>query len=232
TKLRQARPDARLLLVSDHGFAPFYWSVNLNRWLLDNGYLALATEGEGGGDRVLADLFKGRNLWSAVDWRRTRAYSVGLGLIYLNLMGREPAGVVEPGARAEALEGELAQRLVWVRHPGNGQHAIRSVTLGRLAYRGPCLDDAPDLVVNFSPGFRVSWQSALGGIDEPIVAENKRAWSADHCSVAPEAVPGVVMGNLPLDTARASIMDVAPTILTLQGVPVPNEMEGRSLYRK
>ena len=30
-----------LLVLSDHGFAPYYRSFNLNTWLLNNGYIKL-----------------------------------------------------------------------------------------------------------------------------------------------------------------------------------------------
>ncbi len=231
-ELRKARPDATLLLVSDHGFAPFYQAVNLNRWLHDNGYLVFEPGPARATDRVLSDLFKGRNLWSGVDWSRTKAYSVGLGLIYFNLSGREPAGSVRPGVEAARLSAQLREGLAALTLPGSGERVIRAVEEGGGLYRGSHLSDAPDLVVSFERGFRVSWQSALGGLDEPVIAPNRRPWSADHCSVAAGEVPGVVMSDLSLAVHGAGVLDVAPTVLELAGLKVPAQLDGRSLVAR
>ena len=68
-----------LLVLSDHGFAPYNRSFNLNTWLLNNGYIKLKSEREPRFQRALAN----------VDWSATRAYGLGLNGLYLNLKGRE-----------------------------------------------------------------------------------------------------------------------------------------------
>ena len=79
------------MVVSDHGFKSFARCVNLNAWLHQNGYLALEA-----GKTESGDWFED------VDWSRTRAYTMGLNGLYLNLKGREREGIIEPGADAEA----------------------------------------------------------------------------------------------------------------------------------
>jgi predicted AlkP superfamily phosphohydrolase/phosphomutase len=74
-----------LLVLSDHGFAPYYRSFNLNTWLLNNGYIHLKP---GGSDSNEA--------FANVDWSQTRAYGLGLNGLYLNLRGRERNGIVDP----------------------------------------------------------------------------------------------------------------------------------------
>ena len=93
----QARQDDDVLMViSDHGFSSFRRGVNLNQWLLREGYLALKP-GTDGSTEWLRD----------VDWSRTRAYALGLTGMFLNLEGREGEGIVKPGADAAALKTEI-----------------------------------------------------------------------------------------------------------------------------
>ncbi len=94
-----------LMVVSDHGFAPFRWSMNYNTWLAKNGYMGLT--GEDAKRQNLEALFDQGDFFTNVDWSRTRAYQLGLGGIYINLQGREAKGIVKPGAEYEALRQEL-----------------------------------------------------------------------------------------------------------------------------
>jgi bisphosphoglycerate-independent phosphoglycerate mutase (AlkP superfamily) len=83
------------------------------------------------------------------------------------------------------------------------------------------------VVVQFARGYRVSWATALGGFGDGLVEDNVRRWGGDHL-VDPALVPGVLFANRALDTEGVSMLDLAPTILTALGVPVPTVMEGRS----
>ncbi|PYV98256.1 MAG: hypothetical protein DMG89_11695 [Acidobacteria bacterium] len=84
------------------------------------------------------------------------------------------------------------------------------------------------MLVNFDPGFRVSWQSALGGFAGSLLQNNMRRWSGDHI-VDPESVPGILFVNRMLRHNQARIIDIAPTILKHLNVPAPSGMEGASL---
>ncbi len=70
---------------------------------------------------------------------------------------------------------------------GTQRTAIRSVSRREELYSGALVENAPDLLVNFHPGFRVSWQTAVGGFLHSLLEDNKRRWSGDHI-VDPEAV--------------------------------------------
>jgi bisphosphoglycerate-independent phosphoglycerate mutase (AlkP superfamily) len=87
---------------------------------------------------------------------------------------------------------------------------------------------SPDLLVNFHRGFRVSWESAVGGFAQSMLADNLRRWSGDHI-VDPESVPGILFMNRAAKHDHARIIDLAPTILSYLGVAVPESMEGASL---
>ncbi len=211
--------DCVLLVVSDHGFAPFYASVNLNRWLLDHGYLALNKPTK---EVTMEDLFTGKSRYfGTYDWTRTRVYSMGLGKIYINLKGREPSGIVQDGEAAIALREEVRRGLLDLRD-ANGQRVIREVRLNTEVWEGPMLENDCDLIVLFESGYRISWQTTLGGAHEAIIAPNLRNWSGDHCTFAPEIVPGVVFSNRKLEAAQFRLVDVGDTVLKYFGV-TPNE---------
>ncbi len=213
-------PRTLLMVLSDHGFKTFRRGVNLNSWLLRNGYLALNP-----GWEESAEWFRG------VDWARTRAFALGLGGIFLNVRGRESIGVVSPGKEAQALSEEIAARLTGLRDSQTGTVAISNVYPSHKLYKGPYADDAPDLVVGYSPGWRASWEGVRGVVNSTIFDDNLKAWSGDHC-IDPKEVPGVLFCNQALrreDDAQPAIADIAPTLLELFGIPPPRHMDGRSL---
>lgn len=208
-----------LFVVSDHGFAPYYASVNLNRWLLDNGYLKLNKPTK---DVSMDDLFTGKGRYfGTYDWTQTRAFCMGLGKIYLNLRGREPQGIVHEGKEAAELREEIRRKLLDLRDP-NGARVIREVKLNREVWDGPLLENDCDLVVLFENGFRISWQTTLGGAHESVIMPNVRNWSGDHCTFAPDVVPGVLFANCGLKADKFRLVDVGDTVLKYFGVP-PNE---------
>ena len=206
-----------LFVLSDHGFCSFRRGVNLNSWLLENGYLHLKPE------RSSSGLY-----FQGVDWSRTRAYTMGLGGLYLNLKGREASGIVRP-QEAEALKRELIARLNGLTDPADGQVAIREVYAASDLYKGPYLEHAPDLIVGYCDGYRTSWDAAVGKVTAAVFEDNVKAWSGDH-SVDPTIVPGVLFSNRPLDAENPGIEDMAPTALDLFGVPIPAWMEGRPVF--
>jgi predicted AlkP superfamily phosphohydrolase/phosphomutase len=204
-------PRTALFVVSDHGFRSFRRGVNLNSWLRNQGYLALATE-------------PGKHL-AGVDWSRTRAYTFGLGGLYLNLRGREAHGIVDP-KHAAALRREIADQLSGLRD--GDAIAIERAWLAEELYRGPYFDAAPDLIVGYADGYRASWDAANGIVSDVVFEDNTKAWCGDHC-VDPRLVPGVLFSNLPLTAHDPGIEDMAPTALRLFGIEPPEWMEGSSV---
>jgi len=217
-----------LLVCSDHGFSSFRKAVNINTWLVRNGYMTLSKL-DPVRDRNLEDLFGRGTFWPNVDWTRTRAYALALGQIYVNLKGRERYGVVAPGAEYNALRNELVKKFGALRDPDTGEPVVRRVYKREALYHGPYFDEAPDLVVGFERGYRVSWQTSLGGIPPDIIEPNERRWSADHCSVDPDLVPGVLFSSKPIDAASPAIVDIAPSVLKRLGIAPPATMDGRDL---
>ena len=211
-------PKDVLVVMSDHGFKSFRRGVNLNTWLLRNGYLTLKN-----GATVSGDWFKD------VDWGGTKAYALGLGGIFLNIEGREGRGIVKRGAEARALQKEIAAGLAALRDAADGGGvAINKVFDRDELFSGPYKDNCPELIVGYAEGYRASWDSAKGKVAPEVFEDNEKAWSGDHC-IDPRTVPGVLFCSRKLNTAEPRIWDIAPTALDMFGVPAPKHMDGRSL---
>jgi predicted AlkP superfamily phosphohydrolase/phosphomutase len=218
--MAKLRKDDVMIVLSDHGFTSFRRGVNLNSWLLAHGYLTLKP-GCDGSTEWLRD----------VDWSRTRAYAVGLTGIFLNLAGREGEGIVAPGAEAKALRRELIAKLSGLMDEERGVVGINQVYAAEDVYDGPYLPNAPDLIVGYNHGYRVSWDCATGMLSGPVFEDNLKAWSGDHC-VDPKIVPGVFFCNHAIDNLDPALIDVAPTVLRLFGIDAPPHMDGKPLFDK
>lgn len=222
----ESLPETRLVLLSDHGFAPFDYKVDLNRWLEEAGYLVTA-------DRELpaaAQGFDGNGRPPSavrglpdIDWSRTRAYAVGLNSLYLNLQGREGQGIVSPDER-EALTHELATRLHRWQGP-DGNAVVAQALLQGEAFEGPYSAHAPDLVVGYAPGYRASRDTGLGKWGDETISANTDHWAADHC-IAASAVPGIIIANQNLlaNFPSPSYKDIPA--LTVDATPGDNDDPG------
>lgn len=223
------RRNALLIVASDHGFASFRKHVHYNTWLVLNGYMTLKS-GVEVKERNVEMLFDHGQFWENVDWSKTRAYAMGLGELYINLKGREANGIVEPGAEYDALKQELKTKLVNLQDPEDGARPVRRVLAREEIYKKFDPNMIPDLFILNNDGYRVSWQTSLGGVPKDVFQPNNAVWSGDHCSVDPEIVKGIFFTNRRLATTRAPyIADVYPTVLGALGVNVPYEVDGVEL---
>jgi len=96
-------------------------------------------------------------------------------------------------------------------------------------YDGPYVRNAPDLIIGYNRGYRVSWDCATGVVNCPVFEDNTKAWSGDHC-VDPRLVPGVLFCNEKIDVEDPALIDLAPTALQLFGLEPPAHMEGKPLF--
>ncbi len=217
-----------LFVISDHGFHAFRKGFNINTWLVDNGFMVRQTAEEG---RLynLDDLFSGGDFFPDVDFAETRAYALGLGQIYINLKGREGQGFVEPGDDYERTVKAITEGIREAVDPETGERVIVDAYPRARIYHGPFFEQAPDIQIGFKDGYRVSWQSTLGGIPKELISPNTKIWSGDHCSMDHSVSAGVLLTNLKVAGASPSIMDVGPTALSLLGVPLPDDVDGKPL---
>jgi len=211
--------NTTLLVLSDHGFAPFRHSFNLNTWLLNNGYITRKEGAASNPDEPFAD----------VDWNHTRAYGLGLNGLYLNVRGRERDGIIEPGA-ADALLQEIRQKLLDVRDPKDGSQVITRIDLASEAYQGPYARSGPDALVGYNRGYRAGWKTILGAFPPEVLEDNTSAWSGDHCMDFTK-VPGVLLSNRKITMDAPALTDIAPTILSEFGIAKTQDMKGQSVFQ-
>jgi predicted AlkP superfamily phosphohydrolase/phosphomutase len=216
TMARCQDKDTMLMVLSDHGFNTFRRGIDLNRWLEENGYLKVD------------DARRHEEHLAGVDWSQTRAFAIGLTGIFVNLKDKYSQGIVAPGTEADRLREEISQKLGTLVDPATGTKAIKRAYIANRVYRGPYKDQAPDVIVGYERGYRVSWEAAIGKTTREVFHANTKAWSGDHC-VDPSVVPGVLFCNRPLDTDNPRLLDIGPTVLELFGVDVPDHMDGKPL---
>jgi predicted AlkP superfamily phosphohydrolase/phosphomutase len=253
-------PDATVMVMSDHGFGPLHKRVFTNRWLREQGLLAvrplpyraaslrypwpllrlfngaarrlglpnLAVPIGRWREPIDPDLYDPRFFFDAqllIDWSRTRVYSGNSSEqgLFINLRGREPSGVVEPGAEYEVLRQELRQMLLTIADSDDGQPVVDRVWFREELYCGPWLERAPDLVVQLRKGYVLSPEFHVPDVVSPSLHISGTHRLEGICLLAgPQIQAGVRLHD-------ASIVDLAPTALHLLGVPVPVQMEGRVL---
>ena len=205
-----------MLVVSDHGAKRMDGGIRVNEWLRREGLLKTAREPDG--TERLADV--------GVDWASTTAWGDGgyYARIFLNVRGREPEGTVAP-EDYERVRDDLARRLEEI--PDENGNPIDT-----RVYRPEELYDrvegvAPDLIVHFGDLY---WRAVgtIGGDEGIHTFENDTG--PDDANHAQDgllilAAPGVEPGP----REGMHLLDVAPTVLELLGLPVPDAMRGTSL---
>jgi predicted AlkP superfamily phosphohydrolase/phosphomutase len=163
-----------------------------------------------------------------VDWARTKAYSLGnVGQIYVNVAGREPQGSVQPGAEYERVREEIISRLRELRDPETHEAVVQEIYRREEIYSGEYVELAPDIV--FLPA-RLEYfgfgEYEFGS--HKIIEAMKRGISGTHrmqgvfIAYGAGIEPGVELQG-------AALVDLAPTIMHLLGLPVPSHMDGRVL---
>lgn len=268
----EAFPDADVLVVSDHGAGDLKGDVNVGAWLASRGRAAydtphrsLAADAAWAMPPALRRI--GRRLAPGVarkamgaflvkqlgpfDWGKTQAFVGVHNDLWLNLVGREPQGIVA-AADAHEVRDEIVSGLLELRDPHSGEPVFAGAHLKEDIYSGPAFDLAPDVMLDpWSAGYRVAVKrelsedivippASLAGVDE--------AWSSDH---RPEGIfvaagPHIAAGGPRLGARTAghdrlgaargtthiaaggplSLYDVTPTTLALLGQAIPEGLDG------
>ena len=204
-----------LLALSDHGFAPFTRELNLSTWLVNEGFTAVDDP---------ADMEEAE-VYSCVDWSKTKAYALGINGIYLNLKGREKDGIIS-AEEGQVIKQQIISKLSQVTDPLNGNKVITAVYDSEKLYSGPCMGVAPDLVVGYQRGYRISDEAVLGKFPKEIVRDRTDKWASDHCS-DPIVVPGMMLSNRNCTAEKPGLWDLGPSILKAYGIDVPAHMNGK-----
>jgi len=176
-------------------------------------------------DRLLKKLFLS---FDDVDWSRSRAYSFGrsVGPLYLNVKGREPQGIIQPGREYQQTRDELAAQAREMRNPLTGEKLVREVLYREDVYSGPYVEQAPDLILLPADEADNFYGLADFG-DNRVVAPMYRyaGMHRQHGLVILHGSPIRPGAVLP----EADIVDLAPTILHAMELPIPSDMDGHAL---
>jgi len=216
--LEKIDENMKVIVMSDHGFGNFNKQVNINSWLVKEGYMKSSEE---------LDLdSKENSLFNFVKWPETKAYSLGFTSVYLNLKSREGEGIVSDDEKDKLVD-EIVMKLKELKDSDNKKNVFTNVYKGKEVYSGKHSSLSPDIVVGFNQGYRMSWKNAVGALDKEIISDNEEEWKGDHL-IDRSHVPGVLFTNFKINKENPSIMDICPTVLgffDLEG----KEIDGESL---
>jgi predicted AlkP superfamily phosphohydrolase/phosphomutase len=240
--------DTRLLILSDHGFGPLCATPqSLAEWLIQNSFMRVRGSAqtpwqqrltgqaytwlrrrlnERGKEWLrrrlpsLRDHVESSVRFAGIDWPATTAY-VGASSfeVWINSQGREPHGIVAPGAEYDRVCRDLTNALLDWRDPVSLQPRVHAVHSRQTVYQGRYFDLAPDITIEWNPAAAPSPEAIVGNVS---------GFDGDHrlegilIAVGPEIGGGDQIHS-------AHITDIAPTILHWLGVPSTEPMDGRVL---
>ncbi len=207
--------DTVVLVVSDHGAKTMHGGIAVNEWLIRNGWLALKDESP-----IKITPFEKVE----VDWSKTRAWGSGgyYGRVFLNVAGREPQGII-PQADYERVRDELAEGLKSI--PAPDGRAIGTLAFKPEKVYREVKNIPPDLIVYFG---NLDWR-AVGSLGLGSIYTFENDTGPDDANHAQHGMfivydPAHDGGG---KRTEAHIMDIAPTVLDLMGLPVPRDMNGQ-----
>jgi predicted AlkP superfamily phosphohydrolase/phosphomutase len=218
--LERADSSTLVMVMSDHGFAPFTREFHLSTWLVEQGFTAVTD----------AKRYHRSKLYDYVDWSKTKAYALGINGLYLNIKGRENRGILSE-QEADRVRRELIAKLEAVTDPVNGKPVVMKAYDAREIYEGPYLGLAPDILVGYHGGYRASDEAVLGQFPEGTFRDRTNKWSADHC-MDPRVVPGTLLTNWRCTVDDPGLWDLAPSIVSAFGLPTPRGMTGRACLER
>jgi predicted AlkP superfamily phosphohydrolase/phosphomutase len=163
-----------------------------------------------------------------VDWSQSVAYSFGrhYGPVYINLKGREPCGIVAPGVEYDRVREQVIDAALAFKHPRTGRQMVGRVLKREEIYHGPYLEQAPDLILIPADPRDIFFGLADFGSNRVVdTVYRYSGMHRDHGSLLMMGPP-VTAGA---EVEGATIYDLAPTVLHLMGVPIPDDMDGRPL---
>lgn len=216
--IEAAGDDVIVLVASDHGVKRMDGAIAINEWLWQKGWLALK------GDVQEIEAFS----HEMVDWSKTRAWSTGgyYGRIFLNVEGREAEGIIAK-EDYEAVRNELAREICAILDD-KGQALKTKVFKPQEIYE-EVNNVAPDLMVYFGD---LHWRCVGSiGYGKHYTFENDTG--PDDANHAEE---GMFILYNPHESAKGRVkdyqlMDIAPTVLSLMNIDIPEIMQGHIIGR-
>jgi len=255
--------DTILIIMSDHGQGPLRKFVNLNMFLIQEGFMAVKKKAlsriryflfnHGFSPRNLYDFLRKFHIeryasdrinqerrlsllnkfffsTSDIDWPKTKAFASGVtGAITINLKGRQPQGRVRLGKEYEKLREEIIDKLHKLKDPETGNKVVSNVYKREEIYKGPYLNKAPDIIAIANEGYEFF---GMYGFPFSQVVESTFGNSGSHrpngiFMCVDGAEKGIIKRGVRVESV--SILDIAPTILHIMGLPASPGMDGVAL---
>ena len=247
--------DVDIFVISDHGFGPLKKKIYINSWLVKKGYQnvqgnklqsaslkkriitllrpVIRSLDKFGLRTRLAYKYKiiGRmsayNFLDCIDWSKTKAYSASNTEqgIYINLQGREPNGIIDSNGEYTRLREEIIQQLRAFKDPENGKLIKTTIFKRENLYEGQYVENAPDIILFLEDG------EYLIDVQLKETLYEKAGWQT---GLGTHRIEGIFIAHGPnikkgLKLSGTRIIDMTPTLLYLQDLPIPEDMDGKLL---
>ena len=233
--------EAQVVIMSDHGHGGQVGWVRANKLLQKWGYITMTGKCQWFIRRMVREYQKWRykdkytrparlvDEKLGIDWSRTMAavcHTAMWGFLYLNVRGRQPEGIIEPGEEYEACRNDLIERFLAEKDPVTGEPLFTEVIKPEMAYgESPLSWDCPDLLLAPQEGVKVNRRT-------------RGKWTVKHTNPATAEGTHLLHGlwmaaGETIKTGQnfqANIQDIAPTLLTMLGIPVLKDMDGEVLF--
>ncbi len=249
--------NTTVFIMSDHGGASLKKYFYIHKFLKNLGFLTLKEKSKGSKtlarmgiqkDLIYSILIKSKlykiiykipkflrgmvpsndyNI-SDFDWTKTKAFSIsGWGMVYINLKGREPNGIVEPGEEYESLRDTIRHELLNLKDPDSGEAVVKEVLKKEEVYSGKYMDILPDLVCRIDNIECLEIIPSDNNNDSLFTTQNLKR-SGTHAKDGIIFAKGNgIKGSYTIN--KAEIIDLMPTILYILGIPIPDDMDGSLL---
>ena len=236
--MESLKEEDAILILSDHGFGPIRKTFYPNAWLREKGFLASKRQWSYLKENLDEGIFRRRKGFSwikkirwalskrntGIDWEKTQAYYSTTGWswgVRINLIGRELRGIVPP-EEYDDVRNRIIEELNLTVDEEEGRRVMEGVYRREDIYWGPYTKDAPDIIFNPDCEYAIH-----GRMKDDIFKKSRKGRSFHRLEgILILHGPGIKKGK---KIEGAHIMDVAPTILHLLGLPIPRGFDGRAL---
>jgi len=242
-----------LIIVSDHGARKVNKKFNITRWLIDSSFLKVKKDKKflmgaidwlsnynSGLVRTMSAVIERINkslthksksitgqemILGNIDWRKTKVFAVSTALtnfmpLYINIKDKFEKGIVNPGKDYEMLRNEIKKKLLKLRDPKTEKRVVKKVWFKEELYKGDKLNYMPDLIVEAHDDCLIDYRF----FPKIVVKQNRFIHDlyGTFMAYGPDFKEGY-------EVKGAEIIDIAPTVLHLFGLPVPKDMDGNVL---
>lgn len=200
--LEHADEETLVAVVSDHGATTWLADVKIRGILIDKGLMKVDPDTR------------------QVDWKNTKAVPQRACYVYVNLKGRDPEGIVEPGEEYEQVQQQVIDAFYDYVEPETGRRpfslALRREDARVLGLYGPRVGD-----IVYALHTQYGHEHGQG-------LSTARFGCGSLESVILLAGPGIKRGFK--HEGMTGIQDVVPTLCYLADIPFPQGCEGAIIY--